>query len=232
MNRLHLLLLAGLWLLCQIACAQSDSTTQRLWQQLRQHQQADTGRVNLLNKLADYDIHKGSISFARRDSLAGQALQLAQRLGDFYGQAYAHFNLATSSDYALKKQVQAKLLQALPLAERSGNKPILIRVLSLLTFFSEKQGLAYSQRAVAVARSLGNPVLLKQSYFYQGEYYAFIEGNNYLALQARFQELRVAQEAHLAVEEADALGDIAGSYMNLNDYEPALTYLQKALKKS
>ncbi|OUJ75895.1 ATP-binding protein [Hymenobacter crusticola] len=232
MNRLHLLLLAGLWLLCQIACAQSDSTTQQLWQQLRHHPQADTSRVNLLNKLADYDIHKGSISFARRDSLAVQALQLAQRLDDFYGQAYACYNLATSSDYALKKQVQAKLLQALPLAERSGNKPLLIRILSLLAFFSEKQGLGYSQRAIAVARALGSPVLLKRSYQNQADYFANIEGNNYLALQATLQELPVAQQTHMPVEEVDALGDVAERYMAVNDYPQALLYLQQALGKA
>ncbi|MVN75668.1 tetratricopeptide repeat protein [Hymenobacter sp. HMF4947] len=227
------LLLACLWLLAPAAWSAPTPTVRQLWQQLRQHPQADTFRVNRLNKLADYRSDEDGFSPARNDSLARQALTLAQRLHYVYGEAYAQYNVVMAGAVPTsKRQFQARLLQVLPLAERSGDKPLLVQVLQTLSLYSGEQGLAYIQRALTVARTTGQPLLVQRCYWTQAGYFKTVVGNYYLALQALQQALRVTQQAHLPDEEADALGSIGGLYIDMADYEQAIKYLLQSFTQA
>ena len=240
MTRLLLLLslLPRLGALAPAAVCQplQPPATQRLWQALRQHPQADAARVRCLNRLADARHFLSDVPAGERDSLAQQAFQLAQHLHDSSGQAYALYNRVMSGNTVVgnalpKPQLRAWLCQAQPLAEASGNRPLLVEILLLRARY-DPPARPLLARAFALARATRRADLLGACYEAQSNDYYQVAGNFYRALQCAFAALRVAQQARLAPQEGAALLNIARRYFELGDYEQALRYLQQTIAKA
>ncbi len=229
MRRLFLCLVY--WLLAVGACAQTSPTTQRLWQALRRHPAADTGRVNRLNALAEnrFDLVEPSdVPPPVRDSLARQALVLAQRLGDGDGQAFALYNMATASGSGPgAPRAHERLQQALLLAERAVDPLLLIHVLDALSWYEGATGRPSMRRALALARATGRPELLADCYGNESTYFLRMKGDYNRSLQSMFQALDVAQRAHLPEIEVLALVNIGERYKYLGDYDQALAYARQ-----
>jgi len=230
------LLCFGCWALAAGACAQTSPTTRRLWQDLRRHPAADTGRVRRLNVLAEnrFDLVEPSdVPPPVRDSLARQALALARRLGDDYGQAFALYNLATASGNGLvASQTRARLQQALPLAERAADPLLLMHVLAALSWYEGATGRPSMRRALALARATGRPALLADCYGNESAYFLRMEGDYNRSLQSIFRALDVARRARLPETEVLALINIGERYKYLGDYDQALNYARQTTARA
>ena len=194
---------------------------------LRKHPQVDTFRVNRLNELNAELQSSESLT----DSLANQVLAMARRLNYPEGQASALLNLVGLKPINEDKARLALLQQALPLAEKSKKKRLLHDVLSWIGTVEElKNALPYRERALRVAQSSGQPLLMAKATSSMASFYD--RSINYpLALHFSLQSLKFAQEAKSIREEVSALIALGNSYFRLADYEQALRYLQQASKK-
>ena len=226
----------GCWLLAAGACAQTSPTTLRLWQALRRHPAADTGRVRCLNALAEnrFDLVEPSdVPPPVRDSLAQQALALARHLGDGHGQAFALYNLATALGSGPgAPQARERLQQALPLAERAADPLLLIHVLAALSWYEGATGRPSMRRAMALARASGRPALLADCYGNESVYFTRMEGDYNRSLRSMFRALDVAQRAHLAEIEVVDLANIGDRYKLLGDYDQALAYARQTTARA
>lgn len=213
------------WLLATTARAQpAPPATPQLGRVLRQHPAADAGRVNRLNKLAQW----GHLPAARRDSLLRQAWQLAQHLAYAYGQATALSEQAQRAAQAA--QTRTLLRQALPLAERSGSKPLLLSILYRMGHY-EKPGLPYMERAIAVARAAGETTWLVRAYIDEGGYFQRNGNDYYRQLQAYSQALQAAQAGTPDVRIL-ALDNLALVYIKIGEYDEARAYFQQTLAQA
>ncbi len=196
---------------------------------IQQHTQTDTFRVNRLNDLAE----ELMISVRQLDSVANLSLALAERLNYPNGQARAMYIRARSMVYTRPEVARTLLTQALRKAESIDNKPLIANIARAtgLTYMNEgNRAFPYLQRAVTVAKSTGQQTLIAGAMDDLGTYYNY--HNNYgLALSWYFRALREAEKAHAAETEAGILHRIAGIYLDLTDYNRALSYLQRVLQK-
>lgn len=127
---------------------------------LRKHPQVDTFRVNRLNEL-NLELQS---SESLTDSLANQVLAMARRLNYPEGQASALLNLVRLKPFNENKMRLALLQQALPLAEKSKKKRLLVDILSSIGTEEElKNKLPYYERALQVAQSSGQPLLVAKA---------------------------------------------------------------------
>ena len=196
---------------------------------IQRHPQVDTFRVNRLNDLAEALM----ISVRHLDSVANLSLVLAKRLNYPYGQARAMYIRAKSMVYTRPEDARKLLTQALRMAESIGNKPLIANIARAtgLTYMSDgERAFPYFQRAVTVAKSTGQQILIAGAMDDLGTYYNY--HNNYgLALFWYFRALRASEEAHSDETEAGVLHRIAGIYLDLTDYNRALSYLHRVLQK-
>lgn len=133
----------------------------KLRQQLKEHPQADTFRVNRLNKLA----LTGSLSTAQIDTLANEALLISRKINYQLGEGYALVGQALSlSSKGKKAQMIVLLNQASAIAEKTGDKELLVNILYAFGRAKQqtdnKQSLAYYLKADSVAEKLNNKKLL------------------------------------------------------------------------
>ncbi|MVM40938.1 hypothetical protein GO730_29985 [Spirosoma sp. HMF3257] len=127
---------------------------------LRKHPQIDTFRVNRLNEL-NLELQS---SESLTDSLANQVLAIARRLNYPEGQASALLNLVRLKPFNENKMRLALLQQALPLAEKSKKKRLLVDILSSIGIEEElKNRFPYYERALQVAQSSGQPLLVAKA---------------------------------------------------------------------
>lgn len=194
---------------------------------LRKHPRVDTFRVNRLNELNSELQSSGKLT----DSLANQVLAMARRLDYPEGQASALLNLVLLKPSNEGKARLALLQQALPLAEKSKKKRLLYQILTWIGLVEElKNALPYNERALQVAKSSGQPLLMAEATKSMASFYE-ISGNYPLQLHFSLQSLRSAQKAKSINGEVAALAALGSSYYRLADYEQALTYLRQASEK-
>ncbi len=234
------ILLLGLWGTALTAAAQS-SRADSLRAELKAHSQADTFRVNRLNDLT------GQLGLPSHeyDSLNLEALQLARRLGYLEGQALALSNLGSKLYYLTrneptrlseKKRALQWLDDALRVAEKSGNKRLLIELLTgigaakRVSNGEKKQALTHAQRALTLAQSLHDPALISNAECMIGYYYDWVEGNYAAALHWNLRALRTARQARCVRCEQFPLRSVAENYTALREYPKALRYLREGLR--
>ena len=145
------LILALLILLLYINASAQKSRLQELQDQLANHPQQDTFRVNRLAEIAQ----SREMSTAGRVSAAEEALLLSRKLDYKVGESQALIALSQTKDIAAAIDL---IKQALTVAEKSGNNKQISRVLSLfgLSLASTEQkelALHYLLNGVAVAQS-------------------------------------------------------------------------------
>ena len=197
---------------------------------LAKHPQQDTFRVNRLYDLA---LAEGNKTWPpdnpdHIDSIATQAFQLAKHLTYPYGQANALF--VQSMLRLVKgdsKNYQALLKQALLLAQQSGDKSLINKILMSLGVSSQgKQQLAYFQQALAQARTSGN----KETIFDTHSQITNMNiGKNYtLALQWALSLWAEVEKDTNTIHQYKAATLLAEVYSGLKDYDQALTYLRRS----
>ncbi|GAB3960511.1 hypothetical protein GCM10028805_58020 [Spirosoma harenae] len=236
MKKLLLISLIGL---TTSAFAQSQRTDS-LFALLKKHPQSDTFRVNRLIDLTN----EWGLPIARYDSIAHQALLLAQKLEYKAGEAQALFTAGTIL-YATNrnnptKQVEAKkgqamLDKAILLAQQSNNKRLTVRLLTQLAAskrmsgMEKKQALTYDRRALVIAQTLQDDKLISQCQTMIAQDYELVAENYAAAFFWNMQALQTARQAGCRECELFPLRSMGKNYLLLRDYKAALTYLQKAL---
>lgn len=197
---------------------------------LARHPQADTFRVNRLYDLA---IAEGNKTWppdnpAYLDSLATQAFQLAKHLNYPYGQANALF-IKSMLTYVKgnRENYHTLLKQALPLAEKSGDKLLISQLLVSLGASSQgNQQQVYFKRALVVAQLTGSKQVIFDTYNQIIDSYS---GKNYaLTLQWALSLLAEVEKDTNTIHQYKVVSRLAGTYEALNEYDQALIYLKRS----
>ncbi len=221
---LVLLLFTGI-----VQAAAQDPKTEKLKQELRDHLQQDTFRVNKLNELATSSF----ITTAEREKFAGEALAISRKTGYVTGEGYALMQLG-SVQYERGNPQESNVLyrQAESIAEKTGDQELLASVLwqigRNLELTDSKKALAYLLKAEDVAEKSGNKKLLSDCQSTAGYFYQVTLSDYAKAVDYNLKAIRSAEVANYP--EGLIWGWIAlgGIYSNLDDKDKALTYFQKA----
>ncbi|HEX3386105.1 MAG TPA: hypothetical protein VHS53_12990, partial [Mucilaginibacter sp.] len=137
-----------------------DALVTKIRKQINRHPQSDTFRVNRLNQLAALDIPA-----SEKDSLSQQARRISHILNYTIGEGFALINQASAAGLRGNQSEQLKdLQQALSIAEKIRNKPLLVIALmaSSQAMISTKNKLRLKllMRADTIAETLPDKKLL------------------------------------------------------------------------
>ena len=197
-------------------------------EQLANHPQQDTFRVNRLTEIALLP----ELSTAGRDSAANEALLLSRQLNYKEGEAHALMAQAQTKDRA---QAIDLLKQALAVAERSGNKNLISEASSALggVLASTQQkdlALHYLLNGVAIAQSTNDKRQLASAQESLSEIYAIYFDDIVKALDWGLKALHTAEQSNDLETLANIWGSLAIVYNSLGDNTTSLIYYQKALE--
>ncbi len=212
-----------------IASAQSmQERVKQLQQQIAEHTQQDTFRVNRINELVDTK----NIPLGQRDTLTNEALAIARKIAYPVGEGYALINLAnvrfrqqdTATAYGLFRQAMA-------VAEKTGNQQLIGYVwYNLGATYSTadpQRYLSYSLKAIDIAQKINDKKLLVLC---QISVTSFYQNTDYIkSLDWALKALKNAEENNFPDEVLKSYFQISGVYTAVGDLPHAMAYTQKAL---
>jgi two-component system NtrC family sensor kinase len=221
-------ILSFLIILVFINASAQSTRLQELKEQLANHPQQDTFRVNRLTEISLLR----ELSTAGRDSAADEALLLSRQLDYREGEAHALVAQAQTKDVI---QAIDLVKKALAIAEKSGNKNLVSEASTALGFAlasAEQNDLAlhYLWNGVALAQSVNDKRQLAYAQAALAEVYAIYYNDFVKALDWGLKALHTAQQNNAAESLADILGNLANIYNSLGDTTTALAYYQQALE--
>ncbi|MEP7228850.1 MAG: tetratricopeptide repeat protein [Ginsengibacter sp.] len=199
---------------------------------LQQHQQQDTARVRLLNKLSG-ELRGSDIVKSRQ--IAEDAYSLAKTINDTRGQAYALRNIGISylvkGDFA---NANDYLQKGLPIAKQSGDPSIIILTLTNLGLVQNNlsqypKAINYLEQALDMARKTKDSTNLSLVFANLGQV-SYFQGSYPKALDYTLQSLKISERLVDKQATAQALTGVGNIYSEAGDQEQALSYLQRALK--
>ena len=212
-----------------IASAQSmQERVKQLQQQIAEHTQPDTFRVNRINELVDTK----NIPLGQRDTLTNEALAIARKIAYPVGEGYALINLAnvrfrqqdTTTAFGLFRQAMA-------VAEKTGNQQLIGYVWfntgSVYMTSDPQRFLSYSLKAVDIAQKLNDKKLLVMG---QTSVANFYQNTDYIkSLDWALKALKIAEENNFTDEVLRIYTLISSIYTTVGDLPHAMAYTQKAL---
>lgn len=208
-----------------------DRLTAQLDKQLKDHPQADTGRVNRLNQLGDYI----SIQPGKRDTVSAEALSISQKIHYDSGELYALINRAFVLNEQGHKDQAAKLLeQSLALAKKVNDEGLWVRYWIVMaranSQIDNKRALLFYFKADSLAENLKDKALTARVQRLIGNFYA-------TSLSDYPKAMDWALKAVKNAEEANSLNDLVLSWISIATYhtimgeqKSSLIYYQKALE--
>jgi signal transduction histidine kinase/tetratricopeptide (TPR) repeat protein len=209
--------------------AGQDSKTEQLKQQLSNHLQQDTFRVNRLNELATSSF----ITTAEKENFANEALTISRKTGYVTGEGYALMQLG-SVQYERGNLQQSDQLyhQAESIAEKTGDKELLANVLwqigRNLELTDSKKALEYLLKAEDAAERSGNKKLLSDCQSTTGYFYQVTLSDYAKAVDYNLKAIRSAEEANYQEGLIWGWISLGVIYSYLGDKAQALAYFQKA----
>ncbi|HEY4197807.1 MAG TPA: tetratricopeptide repeat protein [Mucilaginibacter sp.] len=216
---------------CFIHSNGQELLIKNLRQQLKEHPQADTFRVNRLNKLA----LTGSLSATQIDSFANEALLISRKINYPLGEGYALVGQSFSL-FSKGKKVQMTVLlnQASAIAERTGDKELLVNILVAFgrakVQMDNKQALAYYLKADSVADKLTDKKLLARTQRVVASSYQNSLSDYPKAMDWILKSIQTGEEAKDLNELALSWTTLAGLYTTMGDQTNSLIYYKKALE--
>lgn len=225
MKKLFLFLLFSTVL---INTSAQQNKLQYLREQLINHPQQDTFRVNRLNDLAVLR----ELSTAGRDSAATEALQLSRKLNFIEGEVHALIAQAQIKDIVNALDL-AK--QALAIAEKSANKHLISETSTLLggiLSLTERKNLSvqYLLNGVANAQSTNDVILLAVAQNSLSQFYVMSANDLVKALDWGLKSLHTAEQSNDLQALSGTWGALAVVYTSLGDITTAINYYKKALE--
>jgi len=200
-------------------------------QDLKEHKQADTLRVNRLNELPRLI----TLPVDRLDTMGNEALSISRKLHYNEGEIEALLNVARVT-YRKNNIPQAHVLmqQAVVLAEKIKDKTYLsdayAAISSLKNLTGEgKQALTYALKAEAVAQTTPNKKLISRRQNSVSGLYANWMGDYTRAMEWALKGEKNAEEVNDLEMLAQAWSTMASVYTPIGDKANALIYYKKAL---
>ena len=203
----------------------------KLENQLAQHRQQDSFRVNRLNQLAQlYDVPVG-----RRDSIAVQSLELSRKINYPNGEAVALISLALVKNEKGESEMADSLSkQAVTIAEKLEDQWTLAQVLkgagSYKSFASEaKPALSYFFKAEAISEENNYTELLSLIQAEISGVYSASLSDYPRALEWALKSLKTAETTNCLNCMEVAWTSTGQVYYQLGDQPRSLEYFKKAL---
>jgi signal transduction histidine kinase len=223
------IVLSAILFLSVIFLAAQNKQTELLRQQLKEHLQEDTARVNLLNRLSSAD----GVSPDDREKLAKEALALAEKIGYEVGQGYAILNLGGASNIKGNVQEGIRLInRGDSMAKKLGDVDLeitaLLRKSGTRISQNATEALGYALQAEELAAKSGNKLLLSAALRTIGNTYQNSLSDYSRGMEYIMKSIPVSEEANCLTCLALSWTSLAGLYNVIGDQEKALLYYQKA----
>jgi len=203
----------------------------KLKNQLAQHRQQDSFRVNRLNQLAQlYDVPVG-----QRDSIAVESMELSRKINYPAGEAVALISLAlVKNEKGESEKADSLSKQALTIAEKLGDQWTLAQVLkgagAYKSFASEaKPALSYFFKAEAIAQENNYIELLSLIQAEISGVYSASLSDYPRALEWALKSLKTAETTNCLNCMEVAWTSTGQVYYQLGDQPRSLEYFKKAL---
>jgi signal transduction histidine kinase len=221
----YLLALVSTWQ----ANAQTTITAKML-EEIKEHPQQDTFRVNLLNRVAG----SGTITIPQKNKFAEEALYISQKIGYTKGEGYALVSIARAQAQSVGKDGALIMLdKADSIANTTRNTDLHIKVLSARSLcwraYDNKKSLDYSLQAEAQALKFGERGLLSRMEMNIGQIYANAFNNYSKGLEYELRAINSAEASGNPLNKPDPWSVIAYIYSYMGDYNKAIVYAQKIL---
>jgi len=218
-------------IVCCVEVYSQEHQIRQLEQQLKDHPQIDTFRVNRLNELAQIP----SVSPARIDTIATEALSISQKLSYPLGEGFALANKAFAASQLGKRQQAADLLKQLyVITEKTGDQELLAFYWFLEGRVSlqidNKKSLAYYLRADSIAEKLPNKIITARYKRSISSMYGVSLGDFPKAMEWILKSVKSAEEANSLNDLALSWSAEANYYTTLGDNKNGLMYYKKALE--
>jgi two-component system NtrC family sensor kinase len=219
-------------LLCIRQAYGQDQQTKKLQQQLKEHTQADTFRVNRLNELGQIP----GLSAGKLDTVANEAYDISKKISYIKGEGYALINLVDLMFLKSEKQKALSLLQqAFAIAEKTGDKTLLafyyLRIGKAYAQTTEnKQALAYTLKAESIAQTLPDKKFLSTCQRAVGSLYQNSLSDYPKGMEWTLKSTKTAEDANCLDCLALAWTALATLYNGMGEHVKSLYYYKKALE--
>jgi signal transduction histidine kinase len=224
-------------LICFLRASAQDASNLKLRQQVKDHTQADTFRVNRLNQLAKLNSSSevSSVSLNERDGMAKEAYAIAKKINYPLGEAYALINLANVKDQSGEKEEAFSILKkAYQIGEKINDKELLVNVLFGMSkakaqTSENKQALLYSLQAEAIAQKMADKKILAEcqrniSSIYRNSLSDFPKATDWV-----LKSIKTGEDAHCLDCLAKSWTSMASLLTLMGDDAKGLVYYKKAL---
>ena len=201
----------------------------QLRQQISDHPQADTFRVNRLNELAAVP----SITTGSRDTLSLEALAIAQKIKYNYGETFALVNQANALlQEGYRDKAMAVLNRARALMADANDDEVLVRYWLMMarttSQIDNQKALSYYLKTDSLAEKLPNKQLTSGVQRVVSTIYATSLSNYPKAMEWAIKSIKSAEEANSLDQLANSWSSLASYYTIMGDDKNALFYYKKA----
>ncbi|MGZ3873422.1 MAG: tetratricopeptide repeat protein [Mucilaginibacter sp.] len=216
---------------CFLQSSGQQRLVKSLKQQLRTHPQADTFRVNRLNKL-------GQIGFGTTgalDTISNEAIAISRKLHYLQGEGYALINLAYAKVQQGEKQATLEILQqAEAIAKKTSDELLLANVfLGMGKIYANtaqnRQALNYYLKAEAIGEKIGDKVFLARTQRNVAGVYVISFSDYPRGMEWVLKSIKNGDEANCSECLVQSYSTIASIYTTLGQPGEALRYYQQAL---
>jgi signal transduction histidine kinase len=202
---------------------------ERLKQEIKIYTREDTFRVNRLIELAN----SGALALDENLKLATEALLISQKTGYAIGEGYARLTLAGAEiSNGNKPKANALIGQADSIAQKTGNRELLINVLMKKATYEQlsnnKAALAYGLKGEELALETGNKKLISKCQFLITSVYQNSFSDYAKAMEYAIKSMRSAEEADCLPCLLSSWNTIGALYNIIGDQDKSLFYYQKA----
>ena len=206
-----------------------NTTVERLKQELKNHPQQDTFRINRLVELCG----TGSLSIAELQSTANELVSVSRKAGNAVGEGYGYVYLAAAK--ANKEggpDVLLLLDKADSIAKKTGSHELLTTMLIKKSNYQSntdsKAALATIMQAEEAAQSSGNKTLQSKTQYYIGGLYMNSMADYPRSMEYYLKSINTATEAGCRECLAASWTTMALLYTRIGDESKALSFFQKA----
>jgi len=216
---------------CIISAYGQKHQIEQLEQQLRDHPQADTFRVNRLNALAGIT----SVSAGKCDALSTEAIIISRKIGYTTGEGFGLINKGMAV-FALGSRAQLPVLlkQVEAIIKKNGNQELLSMYWILRgresTQIDNRKSLAYYLRADSIAEKLHNKTLTARCQRIVSSAYGTVLGDFPKGMEWILKSIKTAEEGNLLNDLAVSWSILGSYYTVIGDNKNGLIYYKKALE--
>jgi len=216
---------------CIITAYGQQHQIRQLEQQIANHPQQDTFKVNRLNKLALIV----SVSAGKRDTLSTEAIVISRKIGYTTGEGFGLINKGmAASALGSRAQIPGLLKQVRAIIEKNGDQELLSMYWILqgreMAQIDNRKALAYYLRADSIAERLHNKTLTVLCQRIVSSTYGTVLGDFPKGMEWILKSIKTAEEGNLLNDLAGSWAALGSYYTTIGDNKNGLIYYKKALE--